>query len=355
MQRALVAMSGGVDSSVALALMKAAGYEVVGVTLRLWDTPETEARGCAVAHDARQVADHIDIEHHVVDRRAEFQAQVVEPFVEAYLQGSTPNPCVACNPTLKFRELMVLAEQLSADVVATGHYARVVLEQGVPRLFRGVDRNKDQSYFLHRLGSDLLGRLVFPLGGHTKQHVRSLARQWCLPVADKEESQELCFVQTGRYADLVALCAPDRIRPGLMVDPSGKEVARHAGVHAFTVGQRHNLGVALGYRAYVVGIDSLSATVRVGPRELLLCSSAELDDVVLNDAVLPLRADVAVRYRGRGCPATVRADPHVEAVVDFDEPVAAVVSGQYAVFYDGERVLGGGRIRRALPSERRTS
>ncbi|MBN1612249.1 MAG: tRNA 2-thiouridine(34) synthase MnmA [Polyangiaceae bacterium] len=350
-------MSGGVDSSVAAALLKAAGYEVVGATLRLWDTPDdgtVQGRCCAPedVHDARRVADHLGIAHYAFDRRAEFRRLVVEPFVEDYLKGHTPSPCVTCNRTIKIRELLGLADRLSADVVATGHYARVVEEAGAPTLWRGVDRNKDQSYFLHMLGAESLSRLNFPLGGHSKQQVRSLARQWRLPGAGKGESQQLCFVQTARYADFVAEHAPDRIRPGLMTDPNGREVAKHAGVHAFTVGQRHNLGVALGYRAYVVGIDGASSTVRVGPRELLLCSSAELEELVLHSGTeLPLRAEVAVRYRGRAYPATVKADSRAAAIVDFDEPVAAVVPGQYAVFYQDERVLGGARISRAVQCE----
>jgi tRNA-specific 2-thiouridylase len=357
MQRALVAMSGGVDSTVAAAMMKSAGYEVVGVTLRLWDTPDdgtVQGRCCAPedVHDARHAANHLGIPHYAFDRRAEFRHKVVEPFVEAYLKGHTPSPCVTCNRTIKVRELVALADRLSAEVVATGHYARVIEERGAPRLWRGIDRTKDQSYFLHMLGGDTLERLVFPLGRHTKQHVRSLARQWRLPGAEKGESQELCFVQTARYADFVAQRAPDHIRPGPMIDPSGREVARHSGVHAFTVGQRHSLGVALGYRAYVVDIDSRSATVRVGPREQLLSSRAELDELTLaSDAALPLRAQVAVRYRGSVHPATVKAGRCAHAMVEFDEPVVAVVPGQYAVFYRDDRVLGGGRICRVTQHE----
>jgi tRNA-uridine 2-sulfurtransferase len=356
-QRALVAMSGGVDSSVAAALMKSAGYEVVGVTLRLWDTPDdgtVQGRCCAPedVHDARRVADHLGIAHYAFDRRAEFLCRVVEPFVEDYLNGHTPSPCVTCNRTIKVQELVRLADRLSADIVATGHYARVIEEAGAPTLWRGVDLNKDQSYFLHMLGTEPLSRLTFPLGGYTKQQVRSLAQQWRLPGADKGESQELCFVHAGRYADFVAERAPDRIRPGVVIDPDGKEIGRHGGVHAFTIGQRHHLGVALGYRAYVVGIDSASATVRVGPRQMLLSSSAALDQLVLAPGTeLPLRAEVAVRYRGRVYPATVKADPRAEASVEFDEPVAAVVPGQYAVFFRGERVLGGARIGQLIQSK----
>jgi tRNA-specific 2-thiouridylase len=360
-QRVLVAMSGGVDSSVAAALLRAAGYEVVGVTLRLWDTPDdgtVQGRCCAPedVHDARRVADHLGIAHYAFDRRREFRQYVVEPFVEDYLRGHTPSPCVTCNRTIKIRELMGLADRLSADLVATGHYARVISEAGVPSLWRGVDRNKDQSYFLHMLGTETLSRLHFPLGGHTKEQVRSLAQEWRLPGAHKGESQELCFVQTARYADFVQERAPDRIRPGPLTDPNGREIAQHAGLHAFTVGQRRALGVALGYRAYVVGIDSASATVRLGPRELLLCSGAELEQLVLQQGTeLPLRAEIAVRYRGRAYPGTVTADSRAEAIVQFDEPVAAVVPGQYAVFYQGERVLGGARIGRALEREGRAS
>lgn len=353
MDRVLVAMSGGVDSSVAAGLLKQAGYDVVGVTLRLWDTPDNGAVGgrcCAPedVHDARRVAAHLGIPHYAFDRRDAFARLVVEPFIEGYLRGETPSPCVVCNRAIKMRQLIGLADKLGASRVATGHYARINWDSGEPWLWRGVDRAKDQSYFLHMLGPDLLGRLLFPLGDSTKLEVRERAARWGLPGAGKGESQELCFVQASRYADFVASNAPGRIRPGPFVDSNGRVIARHGGIHAFTIGQRRNLGVALGYKAYVTDIDAETSTVRLGPRQDVLFTSAEVADLALMPGIaLPRSAEVVVRYRGRSHPAQVMPLGAERARIEFGEPVAAVVAGQFAVLYEGERVLGGGKIERA--------
>jgi tRNA-specific 2-thiouridylase len=352
-ERVLVAMSGGVDSSVVAGLAKEAGYDVVGVTLRLWDTPDdgsVHGRCCAPedVHDARRVAAHLGIPHYAFDRRDRFVRHIVEPFVEAYLAGLTPSPCVTCNKTIKVRELLDLADKLNASRVATGHYARITTDSGEPRLWRGVDRSKDQSYFLHMLEPESLRRLVLPLGDRTKREVRELATVWGLPGARKGESQELCFVQASRYADFVASKARHRLRPGPVVDGTGRRVARHSGIHAFTVGQRKNLGIALGYKAYVTEIDPATATVRVGPRDHVLFRAADLRELVLApDVELPRHAEVAVRYRGRPHRGWVTRCGPGQGTVAFSEPVAAVVAGQYAVLFDRDRVLGGGRIERA--------
>ncbi len=348
--RALIAMSGGVDSSVAAARLLADGWEVVGVTLHLWDYPDdgsVRGRCCAPEdiHDARRVADVLGIPHYAFDRRQEFEREIVTPFVESYLKGETPSPCVRCNRGVKMRELFRLADQLGAERVATGHYARIRREGEVLQLLRARDTTKDQSYFLHMLGQPELMRLAFPLGDSEKHEVRAEAERLGLPGAGKGESQELCFVPTGRYDELVSARAADRLRPGPIVDADGRVVGSHGGVHRFTRGQRKNLGVALGERAFVVDIDAASATVRLGSREQLAASVAELDELSLaTDVCLPLRAEVAVRYRGEAYPAEVRAAPGGGAQVRFDSPVRAVVPGQFAVFYQGDRVLGGGRI-----------
>lgn len=356
-ERILVAMSGGVDSSVAAARLAADGYDVVGVTLHLWDYPDDgtiKGRCCAPedVHDARRVADALGFAHFAFDRRDLFRNEVVEPFVESYLKGETPSPCVRCNRGVKIKELLHLADRLGASRVATGHYAQLRSGAGGVELLRAADRGKDQSYFLHMLPQSVLARLLFPLGSATKAEVRAQARELALPGAEKGESQELCFVPTGRYDAFVAERAGERLRPGPIVDEAGRTVGAHSGVHAFTVGQRRNLGVALGKRSYVVGIDAERGTVQVGPREAVIASGASLGDVTLQAGVsLPLECEVAVRYRGQPVAATVRASD-AGVVVDFREPVAAVVKGQFAVFYAGERVLGGGVIEAPRYAER---
>jgi tRNA-specific 2-thiouridylase len=351
--RVLVAMSGGVDSSVAAARLLEQGFDVVGVTLHLWDYPEdgdAKSRCCAPedVHDARRVADVLGFPHYAFDRRELFAREVVDPFVESYLEGSTPSPCVRCNRGVKLRELFHLADRLGAAKIATGHYARVVPNQGRLELWRARDPRKDQSYFLHTLDEEKLARLHFPLGDAEKSDVRAQAQALNLPGAHKGESQELCFVPSGRYDAFVSARADGRLRPGPIVNPAGEVVGQHAGIHGFTVGQRKNLGVALGQKAYVVAIEPDTATVRLGAAEELAFHGARVGELSLFKSVpLPLRCEVQVRYRGQPLPAEVRASED-GALIRFDAPAGAVSRGQYAVFYAGERVLGGGVIREAL-------
>jgi tRNA-specific 2-thiouridylase len=352
-ERVLIAMSGGVDSSVAAARLCAQGYDVVGVTLHLWDYPDdgsVKSRCCAPedVHDARRVADLLGIPHYAFDRRELFQREVVAPFVESYLEGETPSPCVRCNRGVKIKELFQLADRLSAPRVATGHYARVVHSGASYELHRGRDHGKDQSYFLHMLGQDALARLIFPLGDSGKPEIRAEALRLNLPGAQKGESQELCFVPTGRYDSFVAERADGRMRPGRIINEQGEQVGEHEGIFRFTLGQRKNLGVSLGQRAYVVGVDAESATVTLGAPESLYSSSAELTEVALaQDLSLPVRCGVQVRYRGNPAPAEVRRVGSAVHVF-FEEPQRAVVPGQFAVFFAGDRVLGGGMIRAAV-------
>lgn len=351
-------MSGGVDSSLAAARLIDAGYDVVGVTLHLWDYPDDGERGRCCApedqYDARRVADQLAMPHYTFDRRELFRAEVVEPFVDAYLEGRTPSPCVSCNRTVKLRELLPIADRLGAAFVATGHYARVANDPaGRARLLRGRDRQKDQSYFLHMLTEPELARLLLPLGDSTKEEVRADALARKLPGATKGESQELCFVTSGRYDAFVAERAPDRVRPGPIVDEAGREVGRHEGVHRFTVGQRKGLGVALGKPAFVVGVDAERGAVHLGSEDDLLSSGAELghDAVFASDVAFPLRAVVQVRARHVGAAATIdreEREGRARLVVRFDEPVRAVSPGQVAVAYDGDRVLGGATIVRPV-------
>lgn len=355
-ERVLVAMSGGVDSSVAAARLVAQGYDVVGVTLHLWDYPDdgsVQGRCCAPedVHDARRVADALGIPHFAFDRRELFRSEIVEPFVDGYLAGETPSPCVRCNRGVKVRELLGLAESLGARRIATGHYARLSSEAGVPRLLRARDLGKDQSYFLHMLDASVLSRLLFPLGEATKAEVREEALRLGLAGAEKGESQELCFVPTGRYDTFVAERAEGRLRPGPIVDDSGRTVGQHEGIHRFTLGQRRNLGVALGARAYVVDIDAERGAVHVGSREQLEARGALLDEVSLAAGLgVPLDCEVAVRYRGKTTRGRLLARSDGDHELCFETPVTAVVPGQYAVFYRGDWVLGGGRIRRPLPA-----
>jgi tRNA-specific 2-thiouridylase len=352
-ERIVVAMSGGVDSSVAAAWLVDRGYDVVGVTLHLWDYPDggsAKSRCCAPEdqHDARRVADTLGIAHYAFDRRELFAREVVAPFVDAYLAGSTPSPCSTCNRAVKMGELFALADRLGARKVATGHYARVVWRDGRPELHRGLDRSKDQSYFLSGLSDDQLARLEFPLGESTKAEVRADAVARRLPGAGKGESQELCFVPTGRYDAFIEQRAGDRLRPGPILDADGKVVGHHAGVHRFTMGQRKGLGVALREPAFVAAIEPDSGTVKLGREADLLHTGARLQQArFFGDVELPTRAAVQVRYRHTAVAATVLRD-EFGVRVDFDEPVRAVASGQALVAYDGERVLGGGTIERAF-------
>jgi tRNA-specific 2-thiouridylase len=356
-ERVVVAMSGGVDSSVAAARLHDAGYDVVGVTLHLWDYPEEGAgshgRCCAPEdqYDARRVADAIGFPHYTFDRRELFARTVIGPFVDAYVAGETPSPCTACNRSVKLAELFAIADRLGAVRIATGHYARIVRDgTGAPRLAMGADRAKDQSYFLYASPRAWLERLVFPLGDSTKPEVRQEAVTRALPGAQKGESQELCFAGSGphAYADFVAARADGRVRAGPIVDEEGRTVGTHQGVHRFTIGQRRGLGVAVGRPAFVARIDAGSSTVHLGGEEALRARAAELAEVTLAEGVaLPLRARVRVRYRHEGDWATISAAPSGEpgkARVAFDTPIRAITRGQVAVFYDEDRVLGGGRI-----------
>ena len=348
-ERVLVAMSGGVDSSVAAARLVREGFDVVGATLHLWDYPDdgsVRGRCCAPEdiHDARRVADRLGIPHYSFDRRELFAERIVAPFVDAYLAGETPSPCANCNRGVKLGELFGIADRLGASRLATGHYARIGEHAGFPALYRGGDRQKDQSYFLHMLPAEALSKLCFPLGASSKAEVREEARALGLPGAEKSESQELCFVPSGRYDTFIEERAGDRVRPGPIIDGAGRIVGEHGGVHRFTVGQRKNLGVALGERAYVVGVEPATATVRLGSRDELVTEAASVVELQLAPGVsLPLRAQVQVRHRAAPVDCTVQAAPG-GALVVFDTPIVAVVKGQHAVFYDADRVLGGGVI-----------
>jgi len=350
-ERVIVAMSGGVDSSVAAARLLEQGYDVIGVTLHLWDYPDdgsVKGRCCAPedVHDARRVADALGFPHYAFDRRELFEREVVAPFVNDYLEGVTPSPCVRCNRGVKVAELIALADRLGASQVATGHYARLqTTEAGRLDLLRARDLNKDQSYFLHMLPDATLGRFLFPLGELDKQTVRQQAVDLKLPGAGKGESQELCFVPTGRYDELVEKRAGGRVRPGPILGEGGRVVGTHEGLHRFTRGQRRNLGVAVGQRAYVVDIDPETHAVRLGTKEELLRSELTVSELSLRAGVtLPVEADVVIRYRGTPARARIEQQSAETARIVFHDKVSAPSPGQFAVLYEQERVLGGGMI-----------
>jgi tRNA-specific 2-thiouridylase len=357
MARVVLAMSGGVDSSVAAWLLREAGHDVVGLFMRhgiqsedSCDATRNHKRGCctaADAADARRVADSLEIPFYSVNFEREF-VRIVDYFVDEYVAGRTPNPCVVCNNWVKFGKLFEYADSIGATYVATGHYARLAMtdQSDVPALCRGRDASKDQSYVLFGIERRLLGRLMFPVGEHRKEEIRRIATQLGFRVADKRDSQEICFVPDQDHARLVRRLRGPVARSGDVVTTSGEVVGRHDGIERFTVGQRKGLGIAFGQRRFVVRIEPQTNRVVVGTREEL--ARTELTAGKANWLVAPpcasLRSQVKIRYRSSALPATVEPLSEVRFRVHFDEPCYGVAPGQAAVCYDGDRVLGGGWI-----------
>ena len=358
-EKVIVAMSGGVDSSVTAYLMKQQGYEPVGVFMCMGlaapDATGGPKRCCSPddSADARRVAMQLGIPFSVLDFAGDFD-RLIADFCSEYGRGRTPNPCVLCNRDLKFGRLFEYADALGAPLMATGHYARVEWEAGRWRLKRGLDRAKDQSYFLFAIAPGRLERVRLPLGELTKADVRRIARELDLPVHDKPESQEVCFVR-GTVGDLVRERRPDLVRPGPVLDMEGRELGRHDGIVNFTIGQRRGLGVAVGEPRYVVAIRPEDASVVIGPVEALRRSGLVAEGVVWHEPVPaePIRAEVQIRYRHTAAPAWLtRLDQTPaggeRAEVRFDEPQPAVTPGQAAVFYRDDCVVGGGWIAAAI-------
>jgi tRNA-specific 2-thiouridylase len=363
--RVAVAMSGGLDSSMAAVFLKDEGYEVIGLTMHLWDQTQ-DGRGhfgrcCSPEdiQDARRVADQIGIPHYVVNLRRAFEGEVVDYFVEEYLKGRTPNPCVRCNERIKFGRLLQKAEELKAEALATGHYAGIEWDRSKKEnkpqryfLWRGADRSKDQSYFLFSLTQEQMGKIIFPLGEKSKAEVRQQALRLGLRVAQKSESQEICFVPDDDYRKFVGTRKGKEIsKPGEIVNRQGKVLGFHRGLYSYTIGQRRGLGIAAPHPYYVLELDTEGTRVVVGTKEEL--GSNGLVAAGVNWISFPklegkVEAQVQIRYRHRGAPAVLSPLEEGKVRVDFRIPQRSVTPGQAAVFYQNEEVLGGGWIEKAF-------
>ena len=361
-----VAMSGGVDSSAAAALLCAEGRDIVGLTMQLWDqrrladpegVPEqTQGRCCSTddVHDARRVAELLEIPYYVVNQQQRFEDDVVRPFVDEYLSGRTPVPCSLCNNHLKFDQLLNTARQIGAEKLATGHYARNSFDQDLGRwlLRKPMDKSKDQTYFLAGLTQEQLSRTIFPLGEMLKSEVREAAKERLLPVADKADSQEICFIPGGDYKKFIGAYLADsgEVLPdtsGNMVTSTGEVLARHAGVHNYTVGQRKGLGIAQSSPLYVIEIRGVQGEVVLGHSEELYRSILEAKDVnwiSIERLLHPRRVKAKIRHRHEAAASTIQLIENGNVLVKFDEPQRAVAPGQGVVFYDEEVVVGGGWI-----------
>lgn len=357
MARVAVAMSGGVDSSTAAALLREQGHEVVGLTLQLWDySAENLASGrgrcCSPADiaDARVVADRLDVPHYVFDYSESFDERIVTPFVDGYLEGITPSPCIRCNRLVKFDMLWKLARGLGAEILATGHYARLDNGNGRPRLQKARDHDKDQSYFLFDVPAERLGGVVFPLGGMTKHEVRRTARRLTVPVADKPESFELCFIPDGDKDRFVESRAPSASPDGGPVrHVDGRLLGYHGGLHRYTIGQRRGLGLTSSEPLYVIELEADSNAVVVGPRDALGTTTfraGRCNWVSIDAPHEPLRAAARIRHRHHEVGARITPLGNDRVLVELDEPQSAVTPGQGVAFYDGDVVLGGGWIER---------
>jgi tRNA-specific 2-thiouridylase len=353
--RVVLAMSGGVDSSVAAYLLKEQGYEVIGLFMRTGvhahedhDAGKAHKKGCCSAvdaGDARRVADRLDIPFYALDFEADF-ARIMDYFVDEYVQGRTPNPCVVCNTWLKFGKLWSYGKQLGADFVATGHYARLVNEEGQPQLHRGSDPAKDQSYVLFGLRRSLLPHLLFPIGGYAKEEVRAIARSARLGIAEKPDSVEICFVPDNDHAGFIKKRRPELATAGHIVDTAGKVLASHDGIENFTIGQRKGFGFGSAGRRYVLAIVPQTNEVVIGEKEELRAGRLHAERVnwLIDRPSEPLSCEVKIRYRHAPAQARVEATADGRVRVEFEEPQSAITPGQAVVFYDGSRVLGGGWI-----------
>lgn len=358
----LVAMSGGVDSSVAALLLKKSGYNVTGATMRLWVDPkaeeeaEEESSGCCsyrAVHDARRVAAALDIDHYVFEMKDAFYQSIVKNFTREYLQGRTPNPCVECNRSIKFSLLRQKAKVLGIEYIATGHYVRIVYDSAEEhfKLLRGLDRKKDQSYMLYMLRQDDLAATLFPLGKKTKEQVRELAADRGLPVADKAESQEICFIPDNDYRSFLQRLSPESLRPGDIVSVGGEKLGRHEGIAFYTVGQRKGLGITAPEPLYVIRLNAIDNQVVVGRSEELFSTGMMVEDLNYISGHAPeklMNIEVKIRYRAPAIKAFLYPHCEKKAKILFESEQKAVTPGQSAVFYHDDEVIGGGVINKAL-------
>lgn len=349
--RVVVGMSGGVDSSVSAALLKDQGYDVIGVMLRLWSDTGTQNRCCApdAQQEARYIAGLLDIPFYIIDAQDQFYQAVVIPFVDGYAQGITPNPCLNCNRFVRWDFLLERAKTLGADYLATGHYARIQnTSAGLYQLLKSRDANKDQTYFLHVLTQNKLSQTVFPLANLTKKQVRKLAEKYALPVADRPDSQDLCFIGQGDYRDFLRKSNPSTMKPGPIIDPDEKPLGEHPGLADFTIGQRKGLGISSLEPLYVIRKDMKRNTLIVGKKEYLGQGEFYVDNVNWISGEAPsdsILANVKIRYRSQETPSTITATNSDTVYIQLDSPLPDITPGQAAVFYQNDLCLGGGIIR----------